>query len=76
MNSANYWLMKSEPEVYSITDLQHQRETIWDGVRNSQVVSFTINAVRGLSFFYHSNTSSPGIVGLMRIVEIGITNPI
>ena len=30
----NYWLMKSEPEVYGIADLQRECETIWDGVRN------------------------------------------
>ncbi len=76
MNSTNYWLMKSEPEVYSITDLQHQRETIWDCVRNYQARNFLLQMQLGdLAFFYHSNTSSPGIVGLMRIVETGITNP-
>lgn len=36
----NYWLMKSEPEAYSIADLQQQKETIWDGVRNYQARNF------------------------------------
>jgi predicted RNA-binding protein with PUA-like domain len=76
MNSANYWLMKSEPEVFSITDLQQQRETIWDGVRNYQARNFLRQMQLGdLAFFYHSNTNSPGIVGLMRIVKTGIADP-
>lgn len=36
----NYWLMKSEPAVYSITDLQRDRSTIWDGIRNYQARNF------------------------------------
>lgn len=36
----SYWLMKSEPEVYSIADLRQQCETIWDGVRNYQARNF------------------------------------
>ncbi|WP_347602866.1 EVE domain-containing protein [Trichormus azollae] len=39
--------MKSEPEVYSITDLQHQRETIWDGVRNDQACNFLLQMQLG-----------------------------
>ncbi|MDF5714447.1 MAG: EVE domain-containing protein [Rhizonema sp. NSF051] len=69
----NYWLMKSEPEVYSIADLQQQCETIWDGVRNYQARNFLRQMQVGdLAFFYHSNTKPPGIVGLMRVMETGI----
>jgi predicted RNA-binding protein with PUA-like domain len=72
----NYWLMKSEPEVYSITHLQHQGETIWDGVRNYQARNFLRQMQEGdLAFFYHSNTNPPGIIGLMRIVKTGIADP-
>jgi len=72
----NYWLMKSEPEVYSIADLQDQSETIWDGVRNYQARNFLRQMQEGdLAFFYHSNTNPPGIVGLMRIVKTGIADP-
>ncbi|ADI62872.1 EVE domain-containing protein [Trichormus azollae] len=68
--------MKSEPEVYSITDLQHQRETIWDGVRNYQARNFLLQMELGdLTFFYHFNTSYPGIVGLMPIVKTAIADP-
>ncbi|MTJ08574.1 EVE domain-containing protein [Anabaena sp. UHCC 0204] len=72
----NYWLMKSEPSVYSITDLQQQGKTIWDGVRNYQARNFLRQMQIGdLAFFYHSNAEPPGIFGLMRIVETGIADP-
>jgi predicted RNA-binding protein with PUA-like domain len=72
----NYWLMKSEPGVYSITDLQNQNQTIWDGVRNYQARNLLRQMQIGdLAFFYHSNAEPPGIFGLMRIIEIGIADP-
>jgi predicted RNA-binding protein with PUA-like domain len=76
MNAINYWLMKSEPAVYSITDLQQQSETIWDGVRNYQARNFLRQMQIGdLAFFYHSNAEPPGVFGLMRIIETGIPDP-
>ena len=72
----NYWLMKSEPDVYSIADLKGDRTSIWDGVRNYQARNFMREMSRGdLVFFYHSNTKIPGIVGLLRVVETGIADP-
>ena len=71
-----YWLMKSEPDVYGITDLQRDRTTLWDGVRNYQARNFLREAAPGdLVFFYHSNTDPPGIVGLMQVSESGIDDP-
>ncbi len=68
--------MKSEPEVFSITDLQQQGKTIWDGVRNYQARNFLRQMQPGdLAFFYHSNTNPPGIAGLMRVVTTGIDDP-
>ncbi|MBE9058979.1 EVE domain-containing protein [Sphaerospermopsis sp. LEGE 08334] len=72
----NYWLMKSEPSVYSIFDLQTQKQTIWDGVRNYQARNFLKQMQVGdLAFFYHSNAEPPGIFGLMKIVQTGIADP-
>jgi predicted RNA-binding protein with PUA-like domain len=72
----NYWLMKSEPEVYSIADLQRWGETIWDGVRNYQARNFLRQMQEGdLAFFYNSNTNPLGIIGLMRVVKTGIADP-
>ena len=72
----NYWLMKSEPDVYSIANLKLDKISIWDGVRNYQARNFMREMSLGdLVFFYHSNTKIPGIVGLMRVVESNISDP-
>ncbi|BAU11700.1 hypothetical protein LEP3755_22030 [Leptolyngbya sp. NIES-3755] len=71
-----YWLMKSEPEVYSITDLERDRTTIWDGVRNYQARNYLRSMNSGdVAFFYHSNANPPGIAGLMKIVDSNIADP-
>ncbi len=72
----NYWLMKSEPDVYGILDLKRDGETIWDGVRNYQARNFLREMQVGdRAFFYHSNTIPPGIIGLMEISQSGIDDP-
>ena len=72
----NYWLMKSEPDAYSITDLKNEKETLWDGIRNYQARNFMRSMKIGdLAFFYHSNTKPPGIVGLMEIIETQLVDP-
>jgi predicted RNA-binding protein with PUA-like domain len=71
-----YWLMKSEPDVYSIADLEREGTTLWDGVRNYQARNFLRTmAVGDRAFFYHSNTEPPGIVGLMEICETHLDDP-
>ncbi|MEL6136123.1 MAG: EVE domain-containing protein [Cyanobacteria bacterium J06626_23] len=71
-----YWLMKSEPDVYSIDDLKRDQDEIWDGVRNYQARNFLKSMdVGDLAFFYHSNTKPPGIVGLMAIKETMVVDP-
>ncbi len=71
-----YWLMKSEPDVYSIEDLKRDKQEIWDGVRNYQARNFLKTMQIGdLAFFYHSNTKVPGIVGLMKIIASNIPDP-
>jgi predicted RNA-binding protein with PUA-like domain len=72
----NYWLLKSEPDVYGIHNLELDRTTIWDGVRNYQARNFLKSMEVGdLAFFYHSNTKPPGIVGLMQIAESQVIDP-
>ena len=71
-----YWLMKSEPDVYGIQHLQQEGTTLWDGIRNYQARNFMRSmAIGDRAFFYHSNAKPPGIVGLMEVVETGITDP-
>ncbi|MBX9603816.1 MAG: EVE domain-containing protein [Bryobacteraceae bacterium] len=62
-----YFLAKSEPAVYSITQLEQDRRTTWDGVKNPQAVR-AIRAMKpgDLVFFYHSGGES-AIVGLMKV---------
>ena len=72
----NYWLMKSEPDAYSIKDLRNEKETLWDGIRNYQARNFMRSMKIGdQAFFYHSNTKPPGIVGLMEIIETNLIDP-
>jgi len=71
-----YWLMKSEPDVYGIDHLRQETTTLWDGIRNYQARNFMRSmAIGDQAFFYHSNTKPPGIVGLMEVIETGITDP-
>lgn len=71
-----YWLIKSEPNVYSIEHLQKDGKTIWDGVRNYQARNFLTQMQEGdLCFFYHSNIVTPGIVGLARIIKSNEIDP-
>ena len=64
----NYWLMKSEPDVFSIDDLKKEKTDHWDGVRNYQARNFMKNMKKkDLVFFYHSNCTPPGIAGVMEV---------
>ena len=71
----NYWLMKSEPDVFGIQDLyQRPNQTEpWDGVRNYQARNMIRDAMKlgDQVFFYHSNCDEPGIVGIMEIAKEG-----
>jgi predicted RNA-binding protein with PUA-like domain len=70
-----YWLMKSEPDVFGIDDLVNQpRKTEhWDGVRNYQARNMMRDEMKkgDLVFFYHSNCKEPGIVGIAEVVKQG-----
>jgi len=69
----NYWLIKSEPEEFSIDDLKNApgKKEHWDGIRNYQARNFIRDDMSkgDLAFFYHSNCKTPGIVGLCEIVS-------
>lgn len=72
----NYWLLKSEPNVFSIDGLKKQKTTLWDGVRNYQARNFLkAMQVGDLAFFYHSSTQPPGIVGLCKVIETHLADP-
>lgn len=63
-----YWLMKSEPEVYGLDDLEREGRTHWDGVRNFKARNLMKSMALGDGvFFYHSNAKPPGIAGVARV---------
>lgn len=68
-----YWLMKSEPSVFSIDDLQSRpgQTEHWDGVRNYQARNMMRDDMRqgDQVLFYHSNCQPPGIVGIAEIAR-------
>ena len=68
-----YWLFKSEPGSYSIEDLQSDRRTCWDGVRNYQARNLLRDEVKrgdGV-LFYHSNAKPLAVVGLAKVMREG-----
>ena len=72
----SYWLMKSEPDAYSIDTLRNDGVTLWDGIRNYQARNFMRKMAKGDKvFFYHSNCKPPGIVGLMEVINLNIIDP-
>jgi predicted RNA-binding protein with PUA-like domain len=65
----NYWLMKSEPDVFSYDDLVEKGKAEWDGVRNHAAKLHMMAMKKGdLALFYHSNIGVEA-VGVMEIVE-------
>jgi predicted RNA-binding protein with PUA-like domain len=70
-----YWLMKSEPDVYSFDDLIAQGEGVWDGVRNhAAAIHLKTMAVGDQAIFYHSNIGKAA-VGIMTISAPALPDP-
>ncbi len=71
----NYWLFKSEPDSFSIDDLDAapKRTSAWDGVRNFQARNMIRDSIKkgDQAFFYHSSCAVPGIAGIVSIVKGG-----
>lgn len=72
-----YWLMKSEPNVFSIDHLKTEKTTLWDGVRNYQARNFMMNDmnVGDEVLFYHSNANPPGVAGLAKVSRLATPDP-
>lgn len=67
---SRYWLMKSEPDVYSIEDLKADGVTCWEGVRNYKARNLMREMEVGdLVLFYHSNAKPPGVAGIARVAK-------
>ena len=72
-----YWLMKSEPDAFSIDDLRRVRNEPWTGVRNYQARNYMWKdmSVGDGVLFYHSNAKVPGIVGLATVASAAYPDP-
>ena len=73
----NYWLVKSEPSVWSFNDQKKSgsKGTVWDGVRNYQAANYLKQMKSGdLCFFYHSNEDKK-IIGIVKIIKSAFIDP-
>jgi len=72
-----YWLMKSEPEAYSIDDLARDKTTNWNGVRNYQARNFMRDQMKvgDQVLYYHSNCEEPSIVGIAEVSKLTYPDP-
>ena len=72
-----YWLMKSEPDDFSIDDLERVGTEPWTGVRNYQARNFMRDSMQvgDQVFFYHSNTTVPGIYGIAEVASTAYPDP-
>ncbi|MDE2150028.1 MAG: EVE domain-containing protein [Gammaproteobacteria bacterium] len=75
----SYWLLKSEPQAFSIDDLARRpaQTEAWDGVRNYQARNFLRDEMRpkDQAFFYHSSCAQPAIVGIVEILAPARPDP-
>ena len=72
-----YWLFKTEPDVYSFADLQRDKKTMWEGVRNYQARNILRDEVKvGDSvLFYHSRIKPMEIPGVAKVVKASYPDP-
>lgn len=73
-NALQYFLLKSEPSDYSISDLQNDQTDEWNGIRNYQARNYLRSMkVNDRAFFYHSKASKPSLTGIVGTVRIART---
>ena len=76
-SNARFWLVKTEPDVYSIDDLEKDRTTGWDGVRNHQARNFMRDDMKkgDQVLVHHSNAGPPGVIGVATVSREGHPDP-
>jgi len=71
-----YWLMKTEPDEFSIDDLSKKKVEPWTGVRNYQARNFMRDMKAGDGvFFYHSSCEIPGVAGIAEVATEAYPDP-
>lgn len=71
----NYFLAKTDPETYSIDDLEREHKTVWDGVRNPQALRAIKEMRAGDRVFIYHSMGDPCIVGLAKVVSAPRPDP-
>jgi len=72
----NYWLLKTEPDAFSVDDLERDGTTSWDGVRNYQARNFLREMKSGdRVLIHHSTIAEPAVVGVGEIEGEAIPDP-
>ncbi len=71
----NYYLIKSDPQTYSISDLKNDKQTIWDGVHNFQAINFIKDWKIGDKLFVYHSQGEAKIVGLAEVVSEAFKDP-
>ena len=72
-----YWLLKTEGDVYPIEKLEKDKKTPWSGVRNYRARNYMRDEMRvgDLCLFYHSSCKVPGVYGIARVASAPYTDP-
>ncbi len=73
----NYWLMKTEPDEFSIDDLKRKKSEPWSGVRNYQARNYMRDGMRAGDqvLFYHSSCAEPGVAGIAEVAAAAYPDP-
>lgn len=73
----SYWLVKSEPDVFSIDDLKRDGSTTWEGVRNFTARNFMRDGMKvgDLVLYYHSNAEPSGVAGIAKVEKLAYPDP-
>lgn len=76
-NTPKFWLMKSEPDVFSIDDLKKNKTTLWEGVRNYQARNYMQKEMQvgDEVLFYHSSSDPSGVAGIAVISKAAVPDP-
>jgi predicted RNA-binding protein with PUA-like domain len=71
----NYWLIKSDPETYSIDNLKDDKITVWDGVRNAQARNYLKEMKKGDKLFFYHSGEDKSIIGLAELFQEFFQDP-
>jgi predicted RNA-binding protein with PUA-like domain len=73
----NHWLMKTEPDEFSIDDLKRKKSEPWSGVRNYQARNYMRDGMRAGDqiLFYHSSCAEPGVAGIAEVAAAAYPDP-